>query len=282
MFGLRSDGKKVKSLNPIFRVITHIMKERADSQVYYSQDLPIKYLDEYIEKKEQEGIKLSYMSVIYAGLVRLLAEKPVLNRFIMDGRTYQRNEIILSLVIKKGLSEDAEETVLKIHFTGRENVFEIQEKLQKAIAENKDKNAKNNIDSLAKVLSKVPDWLMKFFINLFTFLDKHGVLPRAIIDASPFHSSAFLTNVGSIGIDAIYHHIYNFGTVSVFLAMGKKKKRYVYEDDDIIAEKAISLKWVADERICDGFYYASALKAFYRYMKKPELLENNFDINSNK
>lgn len=107
------------------------------------------------------------------------------------------------------------------------------------------------------------------------FLDKHGIMPKAIISASPFHTSAFLTNVGSLGIDAIYHHIYNFGTTGVFLAMGKKKKSYVYEDDNIVQEKTISLAWVADERICDGFYYANALKSFYKYMRKPELLEKN-------
>ena len=97
MFGLRSDGRKIKSLDPVFRVIPHVMKERSDAHVYFSQDLPIKFLDEYIAKKEQEGIKLSYMNIIYAALIRMLAEKPSLNRFIMDGRTYARHGIYISL-----------------------------------------------------------------------------------------------------------------------------------------------------------------------------------------
>ena len=101
MFGLRSDGRKIKSLGPIFRVIPHVMKERVDSHVYYTQDLPLKYLDTYIDKKEQDGIKMSYMNIIYAALIRLLAEKPALNRFIMDGRTYARKGIHISLAIKK-------------------------------------------------------------------------------------------------------------------------------------------------------------------------------------
>ena len=100
-------------------------------------------------------------------------------------------------------------------------------------------------------------------------------MPKAIIELSPFHTSAFLTNVGSLGIDSIYHHLYDFGTTGVFLAMGKKKKSLISVDDTLKEEKSLSLRWVLDERICDGFYYASALKLFNKYMKKPELLEAN-------
>ena len=278
MFGLRSDGRKIKTLDPIFRVIPHVMKERSDAHVYYTQDLPIKAEDEYSSKTESEkGIRMSYMNIIYAALVRLLAEKPFLNRFAMDGRTYARHGIFISLAIKKGMTEEAEETTLKIPFTGRENIFEIKEKLDSTIAINKDVKAENSTDKLAKLLSLVPDWLFKFIVNTLMYLDKHGMMPKAVINASPFHTSAFLTNLGSLGIDPIYHHLYNFGTTGVFLAMGKKKKSYIYEDDNIVEEKAICLKWVADERICDGFYYANALKSFYRYLKKPELLEQNIE-----
>ena len=278
MFGLRSDGRKIKTLDPFFRVIPHVMKERADAHVYYTQDLPIKALDEYIAKTESEtGIRMSYMNIIYAALVRLLAEKPSLNRFAMDGRTYARHGIFISLAIKKGMTEEAEETTLKIPFTGSENIFEIKEKLDSTIAKNKVVEAQNSTDKLAKLLSLVPDWLFKFIVNTLMYLDKHGMMPKAVIEASPFHTSAFLTNLGSLGIDPIYHHLYNFGTTGIFLAMGKKKKSYIYEDDNIVQEKAISIKWVADERICDGFYYANALKSFYRYLRKPELLEQNIE-----
>ena len=273
MFGLRSDGRKLKTLDPLFRVIPHIMKQRSDAHVYYTQDLPIKALDEYIAKKSEEGIKMSYMNIIYAALVRLLAEKPHLNRFIVDGRTYARHDIVVSLALKKGMTEDAEETNIKLHFSGKENIFEIKEKLDTTVAENKKVETQNSTDKFVKLLAHVPDWIYKILINFLMWLDKHGMLPKAIVELSPFHASAYLTNLGSLGIDPIYHHIYNFGTVGVFLAMGKKKKSYIYEDENIVQEKAITLKWVADERICDGFYYASALKSFYRYLKKPELLE---------
>lgn len=275
MFGFRSDGRKLKNIGPFFRVIPHVMKTRSDSHVYYMQDIPLTTLDEYIAKKEKEGIKISYMNIIYAALVRLLAERPRLNRFVMNGRTYARKGIYISLAIKKEMTDDTEETTIKLPFTGTENIFEIKEKLNNTIAKNKDLSNQNSTDKLARFLWLVPNWLMKFIVNTLMFLDKHGMMPKSVINASPFHTSAFLTNVGSLGIDAIYHHIYNFGTTGIFLAMGKKKKSYICEDDNIVEEKAISLAWVADERICDGFYYANAIKSFNRYLKKPELLEEN-------
>lgn len=277
MFGKRADGKVVKTNDPIFMIIPHIMKKRSDSQVFYTEELPIAPLDEYIAKKEAEGIKMSYMSIIYAAMVRIISQKPSLNRFVVNGKVYARNSIAVSLAIKKGLSEDAEETNLKLHFSGSENIFEVKDRLERAIIDNKDTEAKNNTDNFVRALAYIPNWIIKLVINFLMFLDRHELLPKAIIELSPFHTSAYLTNVGSLGIDAIYHHLYDFGTTGMFLAMGKKRKSYIFEEDSIKETKALSIRWVLDERICDGYYYASAVKLFNKYMKKPELLEENIE-----
>lgn len=277
MFGKRSDGRRLKKINPIFLLMPHIMKRRSDAQVFYSQEIPIAPLDEYIAKKDAEGIKMSYMAIIYASLVRIIAEKPLINRFVMNGKIYARNSIDISLVIKKGMSETADETPLKLHFDGSENIFDIRNRLEQTIIQNKEVTAENATDKLAKTLSFVPSWLIKFIVNFLMFLDRHDLLPKFIIEASPFHTSAFLTNVGSLGIDSIYHHLYDFGTTGVFLAMGKKKKSLINVDEALAEEKTLSLRWVLDERICDGYYYANAVKLFNKYMKRPELLEANIE-----
>lgn len=278
MFGKRADGRRLRNITPFFMVIPHIMKRRSDAQVYYSQEISLTPIDEYISSKEAEGINLSYMSIIYTALVRIIAERPRLNRFVMNGKTYARNGIDISLVVKKGMNEMAAETSTKLHFIGNENIFEIKKQLDKIISENKEVRAENSTDKLAKFLAFVPNWLMKLIVNLLMFLDKHDIMPKAVIKASPFHTSAFITNVGSLGIDSIYHHLYDFGTTGIFLAMGRKKKSIVYTSDDTLKEeKVISIRWVLDERICDGYYYASAVKSFNKYMKKPELLELNIE-----
>ena len=274
MFGYRRDGKKAKNLQPFFYVIPHVMKTRSDSQVYFKTDIPLEPLDAYISKKAEEGIKLSYMNVIYAALVKLLAERPNLNRFVMNGKIYDRNQIYISLAIKKSLTDDGQETTIKLPFTGKENIFEVKEKLDKAIEKNKDTKEANDTDILATVLSHTPSTLVGIFVSFMKILDKYGLLPRWVLNASPFHTSLFLTNVGSLGIDYIYHHLYDFGTTSLFFAMGKKKKSYIYEDDEIKESKCITLGFVGDERICDGFYYASSMKMLNKFLRKPEILEN--------
>ena len=277
MLGKRTDGRRLRNINPFFLLMPHIMKRRSDSQVFYSQEIPLAPLDEYIAKKDAEGIKISYMAIIYATLVRIIAEKPLLNRFVMNGRVYARNSIDISLAIKKGMSETAAETTIKLHFNGSENIFDIRNQLEKVITENKEVSAENSTDKLAKALAFIPSWLIKFIVNFLMFLDRHNLMPKFVIEASPFHTSAFLTNVGSLGIDSIYHHLYDFGTTGIFLAMGKKRKSLISVEETLKEEKSISLRWVLDERICDGYYYANALKLFNKYMKKPELLETNIE-----
>lgn len=278
MFGHRSDGRRIKTLPPFFKVIPNVMLSRDDAQVFFKQDITLKELDAYIDKKAQDGIRFSYMNIIYAALVRIIAERPQLNRFTMNGSVYARNKIFVSLAIKKNLTDEGQETTTKIAFDGTENIFEIKDKLDKVIADNKDLSTVNNTDTVAGILSHIPDGLIRKAVKLLMWMDKHGIMPKSIIEASPFHTSVFLTNVGSLGIDSIYHHLYNFGTTSMFFAMGKKKKSFVYEDDEIREEKCITLAFVGDERICDGYYYASSFKLLCKYLKKPELLEEHGEV----
>lgn len=273
MFGRRSDGKELKHVMPFFRIMPCIMKERDDSQVYFNQDIAIKKIDDYISKKAQEGVKITLLDIMFSAIIRIFAEKPKLNRFAINGRIYARNKITLAITIKKALTEDADETTVKVDFDGTENLFEVKEKLQKLIAENKDTNAENGTDKIAGVLAKIPTSVLKFAVGILKALDKHGHLPKSIIEVSPFHTSAVVTNVGSLGIDSIYHHVYNFGTTSMFFAIGKKKKSYVFNDDELSKERTVNVAFVGDERICDGHYYASSFRSLARYLTHPELLE---------
>ena len=277
MFGKRSDGKELKHISPIFRLMPCLMKERDDSQVFFNDDIVIKKLEEYTNKKNEEGIRITVLDIVFAGIVRIIAERPKLNRFVINGRIYSRNEIILTMSVKKSLTDEAEETSIKAVFTGKENIFEVKDKLQKLISDNKDTEAVNGTDEIASTLSKIPTGILKFAVGFLKFLDKRGHLPKKIIEVSPFHTSAVVTNVGSLGIDSIYHHIYNFGTTSMFFAIGKKKKSYVFEDDEIYKEKCINLAFVGDERICDGHYYAASFRSLTRYLTHPELLEKGLD-----
>ncbi|MBR1802534.1 MAG: 2-oxo acid dehydrogenase subunit E2 [Clostridia bacterium] len=274
MFGHRSDGVELKNISPEFKIIPSLMTERDDSQVFFNQDIVVTPIENYINKKAEEGYKFTYMDVIFAAVLRIIAKRPRLNRFVINGRIYARNSITISLTIKKSLSDEADESNLKIPFDGTETIFEVRDKIEKLIEENKSDPADNNsTDKTAKIISMIPTCFIKLVVWMIKKLDKHGYLPKALIKVSPFHTSAYITNVGSLGINSIYHHLYNFGTTSMFFAMGKRKKSYVYEDDEIKEEKCINIAFVGDERICDGYYYAHSFRQLCKYLAKPELLE---------
>ena len=277
----RKDGTLVPNVDPLFRIIPIIMKERSDAQIFYSYDIPIKALEEYIEEKRKENINISYLHIVYAAIIRTIAKREKLNRFVMNGRVYKRNDIILTMTAKKSLSDDAPETNLKIKFKGNETVEEVKDLLNKEIENFKVKDNLNEQDKFVDIVGGLPFWLFKLGVNTLMRMDKWNMLPKPILDLSPFHSSAYVTNVGSIGVDSIYHHIYNFGTVGIFLAMGKKKKTLIYEDDVLKEEKAISFSFVLDERICDGYYFANSIRMFNKYLKNPHLLDKNEDIEEN-
>ena len=287
----RSEGKLVKNLDPISRIIPLIMKDRVDAQVYYKEKIDIQNIDRYIKKrKQEENVNISYMDIIYTGLVRTLNEKKKLNRFIHNGEIYQRNNISISLTFKTEMTEEAEEGISKITFDGNETILEVKNKIVEDIFNKKIVNTRNDekdkpkegkkvevntaVNILAKALANIPTIFFKISINILKLLDKYNLLSNKILKTSPFHSSAFITNVGSLGIDAIYHHIYNFGTTSLFLAIGKKEKILEPKYDGSIAmKKVIGISLVCDERICDGYYFAESIKLFNKYMKNPELLD---------
>lgn len=271
MFNKRYDGRLIKSTYPFHKIMPYLMKTRNDSQVYYEDKIYIDKVEEYIKKKREEGIKITHMDVVVAAMSRVALERPALNRFIMNNRIYARKALWVSLALKKKLEDDGIETTVKFKIKPTDTIKEISEQIHNTIYENKKETKENNTDKIAATIMKFPNFLIAFAVNFLMWLDKHNALPGKIIDASPFHTSLFITNMGSLGIDSIYHHIYNFGSTSMFLSMGMKKE----ETDGFSGDKKkyISFKFVCDERICDGLYYARSFSAFRRYMLNPELLE---------
>ncbi|MFM1542344.1 2-oxo acid dehydrogenase subunit E2 [Helcococcus ovis] len=280
MFFRRKDGYKIE-VDPFSRFIPLIMKERNDALVALNQEISLEPFDAYIRKVYDEtGIRLSYMHIIYAAMARTYREKPKINQFIINGRYYMRNEIIISMVVKKAMTEDAAETTLKFKFKGDETPLQVREILNKEIQAEKDTNTdgKNATDIFVKGLSKTPLFILKFLVGSIKFLDKINMIPSSALEASPFHASAFITNLGSIGLDAALHHIYNLGTIGAFLSIGKKGKKIVKKKDKFIEEKIMNIGFVIDERICDGFYYAAAMRRFFRYLNNPEKLEEPVNL----
>lgn len=277
MFGLRPDGKRVKNIDPIQKIVPHIMKERYDAQNMTHFDCPCEPLDDFIKSEREKGRSIKYMDIMMAGMVRIIATCPQLNRFVMNGRIFKRNEICISFVVKKGMSTDAAESLVKLKFTGHESLYEVKEKIDRAIVENAKMEANNGTEKLARLLTLTPNFLIKLLVGLIKLLDKHGLLPKAIIDLSPFHASCFITNLKSIKGPSIFHHLYEFGTTGIFLSMGKENLVPVVRNGQIEVGKVMPADFVLDERFCDGFYYVNALNYLKKLYMNPELLASRLE-----
>ncbi len=267
----RADGKRVRKADPMYTVVPYIMDKRYDAMNMTTVDIPIDPIQNYVNAKRKDGIRLSHMSVLTAAYLRTVYEYPLLNNFIVNKKIYTHKEFKVAMVVLKNLATE-EETMSKVKFELDDNVFEVNEKMNAYVEDNRKTSTVNNTDKMIKFLLAIPG-LVNIGIGLFKLLDRYGLLPKFITDLSPFHTSMTLTNLASIRTNHIYHHIYQFGTTSVFIAMGKSREVPKRKGGEIVFEKCMPLGVVMDERICSGLYFAKAFRAFKNYLANPELLE---------
>lgn len=275
MFEKRPDGRLVRDLNPMDQIIPYLMKTRTDSMNMYEDTFACEPMDAYIKEKAAQGIKLSYMHIIIAALVRLFALRPQLNRFVMNGRIYTRPKIWVSFVVHPTLADGSTGTTIKLCFEGTETILEIAQKVEEAIRkETVGRTGENGTDKLIRfIMRSIPGPLIRLVINTLLWMDKHNLMPKAIIELSPFHTSFFITNLKSLGINHVFHHVYEFGTTGIFFAMGKEKAVPVIQGNEIISQKHMGYGLVSDERFCDGLYYAMSLRQLRKLMNNPASLE---------
>lgn len=267
----RADGKRVKKADPMYTVVPYIMDKRNDAMNMITVDVPVEPIQNYLNAKRKEGIRISHMAVIMAAYLRTVNDFPLLNNFIVNKKIYTHNEFRVAMVVLKNLATQ-EETMSKVQFEFDDNIFDVNDKMNAYVEENRKATSVNNTDKMIKFLLSVPG-LVNFGVGLFKLLDRYGLLPRFVTDLSPFHSSLTLTNLASIRTNHIYHHIYNFGTTSVFIAMGKNREVPKTRNGEVVLEKCIPLGVVMDERVCSGIYFAAAFRKFSTYLDNPALLE---------
>ncbi len=274
-FGDRYDGRLIRSLDAFYKFVPFIVKTRVDALVYFDDKLEIDNTEAYMRvHKALRRNNISFLHVVIAAMVRTISQKPGLNRFVAGQRIYARNEILISLNVKKELKESSPETVVKMKFSPTDTIFDVIEKVNAAIGANKGAETANDADKTTRLFMMCPRLIINFLVSMIKLCDYYGFMPKALNHVSPFHTSIYVTDLGSLGIQPVYHHLYNFGTTSAFIAFGKKQSERVIEKDHSIVEKRyIDLKVAIDERIADGLYYANAFKLFKKLVQNPDRLE---------
>ena len=266
----RSDGYRVLSTDPIYQIVPHIMPKRYDASNSIKVDIDLEPIQNYIRECRKKGISVSHMSVIIAGYLRIVSQNPYLNRFVMNKKIYSRNHFCVSFVTLTPGSET--DTVSKLYFNLDDTLPVVNEKISAAIERAKNHGGPNSMDKLIAKLCRTP-FLLTFSIGFLKLLDRFFTLPFSIVDASPFHTSLFVTNLASIRTNTIYHHLYEFGTTGVFVSMGQPMKKPRLNGETFEEKKVMELGIVTDERIANGHYYGRCFKELSKYYKNPALLE---------
>lgn len=263
----------MRTISPMTRVAVYIMKKRQDASNLFADTVNIDHTTAYIAEKRKAGLKgFGMMHVFMAAYVRTIAQYPGINRFIRGQKIYARNGIEMMITIKREMTLNAEETVLKVDLTPDMTAQQVYDLLKEIVESSR--TGESDFDDTAKILNYIPGVVLKFTVWLLNLLDYFGLLPRKLTKLSPFHGSFAVTSMGSLGIPPIYHHLYDFGNIPVFCAFGPKYvKKTVLADGTVEKRKYMDYKVTTDERICDGHYYAAAMKCFKALITNPWSLD---------
>lgn len=275
MFYKRSDGTLIKDVkDPIGSIMPFIMRGRNESAVYMSRSYCVDNMQKYIREQRKLGRRITVFNIISATFLHTFMRRPQLNRFVAGRCLYQHNSFDILYVVKTTMTDEGIESIAKVKFDGDDSLQDVKEKMTRHIDEIKGAESKDD-DKFIGLVTKLPRSLLRFIIWIGRVLDFHGIMPKSLLELIPLYSSVFLSHLGSIGGDALFHHLYEFGTTSVFCTIGKIYMK-PYRDintGEITWKKTIDLNLTIDERICDGYYMIKSLEVFDAYINNPALLE---------
>ena len=277
MFSKRRDAKLIKGKNIGFdRFLYYLKPRRSDSEVYISREIDVTNLKKYIDLKKESGEKITYFHAFSTAITKVIYNRPYLNRFIIKGNKYERNEVKLSFVAKTDFTDDSNEFMNVVTVDKEDNLNTISKKITGDVEKIRS-NKGNSADNLVITLGKLPKWLFAFIVWFIKRLDNNDLLPSSLTNNSLYHSTIILSNLGSIHCGAIYHNLTNFGTNSILATMGEVKEVAKVIDGKIEKRWVCDFGITLDERIADGVYYAKAVNLLEYILDNPKMLEGEIN-----
>lgn len=271
-FGDRRDGKKIK-MNGFDRFLYYLKPRRSDSEVYISKTIDVTNLVEYMKEKKKENEKITYFHLFCMAIGKVIYNRPLLNRFLIGGCKYQRNDVTISFVAKTDFSDTAREFLTVIKVLEDDKLDDISKRITEDVKKIRS-NKESHTDDFVNKLGKLPKFVMAIIVWFIKRLDNHDLLPSSLTKNSIYHSSVLVSNLGSIHCDGIYHNLTNFGTNSILLTIGEIKEDVRVVDGKIEKRYVCDLGITLDERIADGVYFAKSVNLLEYILDNPSLLED--------
>ena len=277
--GDRRDATLVRDLDSMHVFMPIMMPNRADNEAFIQELVDMSAIEAYLERKNAGSpqYKYTFFHVILAALARTVEMRPRMNRFIIGNRYYDRNHISFSFIVKKAFSDNADESVMILKYdpaSEKPAIDMIHDRICDFVYSVRKHDKKDGTTDILDTLAKTPMWMRKLIVAILRALDEHGHMPKDLAEEDPYNSTVFISNLGSIKLNAGYHHLANWSTNSVFVVVGEKHMQPYYEEDGTMRMKpALNLGLTLDERIADGYYYSKTIRLLKKFFAEPELLD---------
>ncbi|MBI5610889.1 MAG: 2-oxo acid dehydrogenase subunit E2 [Deltaproteobacteria bacterium] len=272
LWGDRPDGVRVRDLPPMRVLMPHLIPRRNSAVVYLTQRLDLTQTVPWLEQRSAEaGVRITLFHLLQFALVQVLVQRPLLHRFVAGRCIYQRRHLELSFAVKKRLDDGAGMTAVKVRLAPDADLLAVVRAADGGIAQGRGR-ALLPSEREMQVFGRLPPFLLGWLVALQRQLDAWNLLPGALTASDPLYCSAFLANLGSIGLQAPIHHLFDWGTSPIFGALGAiHQAAWVNESGGLEVRPTVEVSWSYDERIADGLYCAKSMEILRKVVERPDL-----------
>lgn len=272
----RRDGVWLNELDAMHGFTPYLYPNRADNEAFIKEQIDLTKLMAYLEKKNigNEDFKYTFFHAIVAAMVKAVTLRPQLNRFIQGNRVYQRHVLTTAFVVKKTFNDESHESLAFLYFDKDATIDSVHEQIKQEVTTFRKGNAVDNSTQGMDMLLRLPRFVLKLVMKWLFRHDYKGTVPYELIKTDPNYATLFFSNLGSIKLNAAYHHLNNWGTNSLFIVIGEKHKAPLYDEEgNVTMREVLDIGITLDERIADGYYYSKSIKLVKYLLQNPELLE---------
>jgi pyruvate/2-oxoglutarate dehydrogenase complex dihydrolipoamide acyltransferase (E2) component len=264
----RPDADLVSALPALRRIMPFLMRSRTESQVFHDSVFEIERTRAWLKSYNQAHARHATLFMLFSyACAQALHRRPELNRFVSGGRHYQRRGVQISFVVKKTFSDRGEDVTVKIDvpqaMTFAKFVTEITEAIEAS------RTGIQPIDKETALVTRLPGFCIRVVVSFARILDACNLYPRFMISDDPMFASLFLANLGSVGVSDVYHHLYEYGTVSLFGAISAPALKHFVDGRTLVIREALSVRWTFDERVHDAYYAVRSLAVVKRIFEDP-------------
>ncbi|MCR5153333.1 MAG: 2-oxo acid dehydrogenase subunit E2 [Lachnospiraceae bacterium] len=272
-WGDRRDGKLIRDIDSMHYIMPLMYPNRCDNEAYMTINVELDKTEQFLKEANatRDGKdRLTIFQVVIAAALKTVQLRPQMNRFIAHNSIYQRNNLTAAFTVKKEFADDGEETLARVVADENDTLDSLAGKISDQI-----EFCKSGTDQSTESMNFIMKLPFKRFIGAVArWADRRGLMPKSVIATDPYQCSIVLSNLGSIGMNIGYHHLMNWGTNSIFIIIGKKHRKAVYDAaGNQTMKRYIQISLTIDERIADGYYYSKSIRLLKKLIENPELLQ---------